>query len=308
MKKPLRILLTVILTIIAVPLVLLMLISLLFGFANRTNGRLLSSGEMRKYLLYVPPSYDASRATPLIINLHGFAQWPANQANVSQWNELADEEGFIVVYPQGSNFPLRWRLRTANPDSFADAKKDVTFISDLIDELSAKYTIDPERIYASGLSNGAGMSFMLACDLSERITAIGGVAGAYVTPFASCHPTRTVPLIAFHGKADPIVPFNGGATQPEGSRLPDIPQWVEAYAQLNGCQLKPEIILQSGAIEGFRYSSCKQTSEVIFYTIEDGGHSWPGGGNLPKWIVGKTTQEIDATRLMWEFFKQYSLE
>ena len=308
MKKALRFLISTILTVLVIPLALLLLFSLAFSIANKTNGRLISSGEMRKYLLYVPESIQSTQATPLVINLHGFAQWPANQANVSQWNNLADEEGFIVVYPQGSDFPLRWRLRNADATSLPDAEKDVNFITDLIEKLSGEYNLDHNRIYASGLSNGAGMSFMLACDLSEQIAAIGGVGGAYVTPFMSCQPSRPVSLIAFHGMADPIVPFHGSQPQPQVGQLPDIASWVNTYAERNGCSLTPEVILTSGAIEGIRYPQCYENSEVIFYTIADGGHSWPGGGVLPEWIVGKTTQEIDATQLMWEFFMNHPLD
>ncbi len=308
MKKAIRILINTILTVLVIPLALLLFLSVAFGIANKTNGRLISSGEMRKYLLYVPKSYDSTQATPLMINLHGFAQWPANQAKVSQWNKLADENGLIVVYPQGSNFPLRWHLQSAEPTSIPDAEKDVKFISDLILKLSAKYSIDPDRIYASGLSNGAGMSFMLACDLSEQIAAIGGVGGAYVTPFESCQPSRPVPLIIFHGMADPIVPFHGSQPQSQVGRLPDIPSWVNGYAVQNGCNLEPVTFLMSGAVKGVRYLQCDENADVIFYTIADGCHSWPGGGVLPEWIVGKTSQEIDATQLMWEFFMKHTLD
>jgi polyhydroxybutyrate depolymerase len=176
-----------------------------FRIINPTNGSLVSAGEKRSYLLYVPESYDPTVPTPLIITLHGFAQWPANQAGVSQWNELADEYGFIVVYPAGTGFPMRWRTWGA-PGSDTDPMQDVTFISDLIDKLSAEYNIDPARVYANGLSNGGGMSFVLSCKLSERIAAFGSVAGAYSLPWGECNPARPLPAIVFHGTADPIVP------------------------------------------------------------------------------------------------------
>ena len=305
MKKILKIIFTILLTILAIPLIILFLISFAFGIANRTNGRILSSGELRKYLLYVPTSYDASTPTPLVINIHGFSQWPANQAQVSQWNAVADEFGFIVVYPEGTGFPLRWSLRNADPESAVNAQKEVTYFSDLIDRLESQYNIDPSRIYANGLSNGGGMSFLLVCDLADRITAIGSVAGAYITPFESCKPSRSVPMIAFHGVVDPIVPFHGGPSGSFEVPFPDIPTWVSQYAGNNGCRLQPEILLESENVTGIRYVGCDQDAEVVFYTIADGGHTWPGGKALPEWITGKTSQEINATRLMWEFFRQY---
>lgn len=305
MKKILRIILTILLIIIAIPLIILMLLGIVFGIANRTNGRILSSGELRKYLLYVPPSYDAGTPTPLVINIHGFSQWPANQAQVSQWNAVADEFGFIVVYPEGTGFPLRWRLRSTDPTSNLDAQKEVTFISDLTDKLGNEFNIDPSRVYANGLSNGGGMSFLLACDLADRITAIGGVGGAYITPFESCHPSRPVPMIAFHGVVDPIVPFHGGPSGSFEVPFPDIPTWISQYAAMNNCDLSPEPLLETVTVSGIRYTNCDQDAEVVFYSIADGGHTWPGGQPLPEWITGKTSQEIDATRLMWEFFQGF---
>ena len=145
----------------------------IWNLLDRTNGSLVSSGEKREYLLYVPESYDPTSAqnVPLVINIHGFSQWPANQANVSQWNQLADEEGFIVVYPSGLGIPKRWRVtRTAEDPTGVDI--ELQYYRDLIDKLSTEYAIDPERIYVNGLSNGGGMSLRLACSLSDRVAAI----------------------------------------------------------------------------------------------------------------------------------------
>ncbi len=173
--------------------------------ADRTNGSLMSSGQERRYLLYVPETADLSQPIPLILTLHGFAQWPANQADVSQWNALADAHGFLVVYPAGTGFPKRWDA--ASP---AAENEDIVFLSDLIDALSSEYPIDPNRIYINGLSNGGGMSFAFSCAFFERVAAFGSVAGAYVTPWQNCEQARPVPAVIFHGDADPIVPFTGG--------------------------------------------------------------------------------------------------
>ncbi|MCJ7696299.1 MAG: alpha/beta hydrolase-fold protein [Anaerolineaceae bacterium] len=302
-----KVILRIVLVLIAIPLLALVIVSVIFGIANRTNGRIMSSGELRKYLVYVPESYNPDEPVPLVITIHGFAQWPANQMRISQWNDLADEYGFIVVYPSGTGFPLRWRVHSEDPES-GDPEKEVLFISDLIDKLEEQYNIDPNRIYANGLSNGGGMSLLLACNLSERIAAIGGVAGAYVTPLEKCNPSRAVPLIVFHGVADPIVPFHGGPSGSFDIPFPDIPIWAGDYALKNSCDLKPIILLDSGAITGVRYADCANGTTVEFFTIVDGGHTWPGGEALPEWITGKTSMEIDATGLMWEFFSQYQVD
>lgn len=276
-----------------------------FLISNWTNGKIVSSGETRRYLLYVPNSYDPNTATPLVFNIHGYAQWPANQSNISNWNDLADEEGFIVVYPMGTGLPLQWATSTAVDDS-PEAMKEVVFISDLISQLSALYNIDPQRIYASGLSNGGGMSFMLSCTLADRIAAIGSVSGAYLYPWEGCNPARPVPLIAFHGIDDQVVPYFGGPSQMFDVPFPDIPEWMAEYARRNDCSAESQLPPQ-GQVTGLRYTDCSENADVVFFMIADGGHSWPGGDPLPKFIVGKTSQEIDATRTMWQFFLDHPL-
>ncbi len=274
---------------------------IIWNILDRTNGSLISSGEKREYLLYVPKSYDPTSAqnVPLVINIHGFSQWPANQANVSQWNQLADEEGFIVVYPSGLGIPKRWRVtRTAEDPTGVDI--ELQYYTDLIDKLSAEYAIDPERIYANGLSNGGGMSLRLACSLSDRVAAIGGVAGAYLVDLEEC--SGGVPGIFFHGQADKIVPYEGGPSERFPIDFPYIPTFVEDYAQLNGCDANESVFLDKDHVRGVRYEGCDPGADVVFYTISDGGHTWPGGNDLPERITGKTTHEINATRLMWEFF------
>ena len=272
---------------------------------NRTNGQIISSGEKRKYLLYVPESYDPAAPTPLVFNIHGFAQWPANQMRVSGWNKLADQHGFIVVYPSGTGFPLRWRVSEdlANPGG---PEKEVAFFSDLIDKLEDEYNVDSSRIYASGLSNGGGMTLLLACKLSDRIAAVGSVAGAYLFDFEDCQPDRPVPAIFFHGKEDQIVPYEGGPSERYTLPFPNIAEFIHSYAAKNGCDLSPATVFDTANVSGLRYQGCIGNAAVVFYTIADGGHTWPGGSPLPEWITGKTSQEIDATALMWEFFQDFS--
>jgi polyhydroxybutyrate depolymerase len=294
--------------LIGIPLVLLGLVVLValvgaaaYMLSDRTNGTIDSAGEERSYLLYVPESYDPAKPTPLVISIHGFVQWPANQMQTTLWNDLADQYGFIVVYPSGTGFPKRWRA------GGSDSNPDVTFISDLIDQLESEYNIDPARIYANGLSNGGGMTVLLSCDLSERIAAIGSVAGAYSLPWSACHPKRPVPAIVFHGTADPIVPYLGGISGDSRFNLPAIVGWVEELARRNGCQGTPTEIPSSGEVSGVLYDGCTDHADVAFYTITGGGHSWPGGKPLPEFIVGRTTRDIDATKTMWSFFQQHPL-
>lgn len=272
----------------------------------RSNGEVLSGGRKRSYLLHVPKSYQPSRPTALVICLHGFAEWPAHVMRLSHWNQLADEAGFLVVYPSGSSFPLRWHCggRFSRQEQ---AQRDVRFISDLIDQLKQEYNLDEGRVYANGLSNGGGMSFLLASQLSERIAAMGSVGGAYVLPWTEFHPKRPVAAMLFHGTADRIVPYHGKSWGTSGFSLPDIPEWVQTLAARNGCQTNAVPLPASGSVSGVRYPGGTNHADVVFYTVAGGGHTWPGGKPMAAFIVGKTTADVDATRLMWDFFQEHPM-
>jgi len=283
-------------------------LGIVFLLTNRTNGKITSSGRVRRYLLYVPETYDESVPTPLVICIHGFVQWPAHQQTLSGWNSLADEHGFIVVYPQGTGFPLRWNTYTldGNPDPM---QEEVQFFLDLIESISKNYNIDPSRIYANGMSNGGGMSHVLACALSTRIAAIGCVAGAYLFGWECCQPERSVPVIAFHGTKDSIVPYEGGPSSLRSHSMDFRPveEWAANWARHNGCDDEPERIPRIGDVRGVRYSNAEQDVEAVLYTVEGGGHTWPGGDEIPRWIAGHTNHDVCATELMWAFFSKYAL-
>jgi polyhydroxybutyrate depolymerase len=198
-----------VLILITLPAVLALTEAVSYYVRNRSNGSIVSSGQKREYLLYVPKSYDRTKPTPLVISLHGAGGWPVQQMNLSEWNRVAEEQGFIVVYPSGTKGvgPRIWHVGRGS-----DLMKDVRFISELIDKLEASYNIDPTRIYANGMSNGGGMSFVLSCTLSDRIAAVGMVGAAQTLPWNWCTDRRPVPMIVFHGTADPMAPYNGGGS------------------------------------------------------------------------------------------------
>jgi polyhydroxybutyrate depolymerase len=160
-----------------------------------------SGGQTRHYRLHVPPGYRPDEPVPLVINLHGLGSSMDQQALLSGASEKADEAGFVVVYPQGSDVPRMW-----HGEPSPAGREDVQFIRELVAHLQERLNIDPDGIYATGFSNGGGMAHRLACDLSDTIAAIGPVAGAYLLD-ERCAPERPVPVIAFHGTADPIVPY-----------------------------------------------------------------------------------------------------
>lgn len=188
-----KIVIRAVLIVIGLPLVVILIAVVSFYASfyslNRATGTVLSSSQEREYLLYVPPSYDRTKPTPLVISLHAAALWPATQMEISHWNKLADEKGFIVVYPSGTTpsgggtgaLPKIWLLRREE-----NLSANVRFISDLIDKLEATYNIDPARIYANGFSNGGSMAFALSCRLSDRIAAAGTVSAAQDQPASRC--------------------------------------------------------------------------------------------------------------------------
>jgi polyhydroxybutyrate depolymerase len=157
------------------------------------------------------------------------------------------------------------------------------------------------------MSNGAGMSDLIACELSAKVAAIGGVAGAYINPRDACQPDHPVPVIAFHGTDDPIVPYYGGDSRDNRYIFLPVENWAAYWAEHNLCDISPEIFQVTKKITRISYTQCDEDGEVIFYSIEDGGHTWPGGEELPIWIAGKTNQEINASELMWEFYNNHTL-
>ncbi|MBI1733092.1 MAG: poly(3-hydroxybutyrate) depolymerase [Gammaproteobacteria bacterium] len=311
-----KILIGTILGIIGIPATLVLILQAgfyaLFYYPNRANGTIVSSGTEREYFLYVPPRHDRSTPTPLVISLHGAGAWPAHQREISQWNSVADEHGFIVVYPSGTTvtgsgggtgvWPKVWLMQ---PESVL--AKDVRFISDLIDKLTADYNIDPARIYADGLSNGASMAFALSCRLSDRIAAVGAVAAAHMLPWSWCNDPRPVPMIAFHGDADPVIPYNGGTSWTAPNLFPSIPSWTENWARRNGCEPNPIESEIEADVTRREYTGCADNAGVVLYTIRGGGHSWPGGKPMPEWWVGPTSRSIEASRQMWAFFREHRL-
>ena len=288
-----------VLSVLSLPPLLALVEAVSFRIDNRNNGAIISAGQKREYLLYVPKSYDATRPTPLVISIHGAGGWPVQQMRLSGWNRVADREGFIVVYPSG--------IATRGPRIWHQDAGDVAFISQLIDKLAASYNIDRTRIYANGMSNGGGMTFTLSCRLPDRIAAVGVVGGAQIAPWKSCGDRTAVPMITFHGTADPMALYNGGSSWVVADALPAIPTWVANWAKRNRCDTKPIDSAVAADVTRREYSHCADGSEVVLYSIIGGGHTWPGGEPMPEFFAGTTSRSVDATRVMWEFFSAHPL-
>lgn len=256
-------------------------------------GEIESGGVTRDYLLHIPANAQSRHPAPLILNFHGLTSNAQEQESVSGMSTVADEYGWYVAYPNGLD--EHWSVF---PNQ--EGKADLQFVRDLIDSFLAAYPIDARRIYATGISNGGGMANRLACDMADVIAAIAPVAGAY-NAWKNCAPARPVPVLAFHGLDDRIVPYEGVG---RGNASPPIRDWASAWADRNGCDTAPSIVSQTLTMTVEQWNNCKSNAAVVLYTLGGHGHSWPGSSVMPAAI---TSQEADATRLMFEFFGQYAL-
>lgn len=300
------------LVVLGLPLAFLLAAVGYIEVLDRTNGTIVSAGEEREYLLHVPPSYDGAEPAPLVISFHAGATWPAQQSNLTRWNRLADEHGFLVVYPSGRgeigflDLPRIWPVERE-----ADRTRDVRYVTELIDRLEATYNVDSTRIYANGMSQGGAMAFVLSCALSDRIAAVGTVAAAQALPFDWCTDDRPVPVIAFHGTGDELVPYRGGPLgdpfNPVKPIYPAVPDFIGRWARRNRCAPVPVESAVAPDVDRLDYRDCPDGAEVVLYSVRGAGHIWPGGKPLPEWRVGPNSDGIDATGRMWEFFSEHPL-
>ncbi|OLF13632.1 extracellular catalytic domain type 1 short-chain-length polyhydroxyalkanoate depolymerase [Actinophytocola xanthii] len=259
-------------------------------------------GRERGYLLHVPPG--AEGRLPVLLVLHGGGGNARQVAGQTGLSDLADEAGFLVVYPNGSGRTslLTWNAGACCGYAQRQGIDDVAFLSALLDEVLADQLADPERVFVTGMSNGAMMSYRLACELSDRITGIAPVAGALnVTP---CRPTRPVSVLAVHGTADELVPYDGG---PPAQPAPGNESWVNAsvadsvgfWVDHDGCR-RPATERTEGAVTTATYAGCAEGSEVVLHTVAGGGHAWPGG-RRSRSEADPVPPEPDASRLVAEF-------
>ncbi|HMA35061.1 MAG TPA: PHB depolymerase family esterase [Chloroflexia bacterium] len=267
------------------------------------TGTLTFGGYTRTYLLHLPPAYHGDTPFPLVVNIHGGAGNAAGEVRLTGMNPEADRQGFLVVYPDGTgrleDKLLTWNAGTCCGYALAHQVDDVGFVRALIAELGRHYAIDPRRVYATGMSNGGMMAYRLGCELADQIAAIAPVAGAQ--DGLRCRPAQPVAVIAFHGTADDHVPYAGGhgsaALSPAVDR--SVAYAMAFWAQADGCAARPQTATQ-GHIVHDTYTGCTGATAVELYTVQDGGHAWPGG---VAWPGGPPpTQEIAASRLLLAFF------
>lgn len=302
------------------------------GSEDRT---LTFDGVHREYTLHVPASYDGEAPAPVVFNFHGLGSGPAQQDAFSNLPAEAGERGYVVVSPQGlvTSLPVAGGLETTywnvapsvdtsdlDPDVLSAAADDLGFVDALLDELEAELCLDPERVYAAGMSNGAAMSMALACT-SDRFAAVSPVAGAnFVT---RCDTDTPPPVIGFHGTEDALAPYDGGDVFGFPLGLPGAVDQMEEVAVAAGCAADPQVEAIGDDVELRRWTGCPDGHDVEHYTVLGGGHTWPGvttylgtdlfdaaadrgdsalTGLAITRVLGNQTETIVATDLLLDFF------
>jgi len=277
--------------------------------ARDGSGTIESGGVSRAFLIHVPASYDGRTEVPLVIALHGGGGLPSGMPRLTGLDSVSDRYGFIVVYPAGLS--RHWKDgRTAE----LSGPEDVVFIDALLHKLEADYRIDRNRVYATGISNGAIFSLRLACDLGGEIAAVASVAGSNPANFKGDCGKSAVSVMMINGTADTFVPYAGGAVAPDflGNRgeVAPVSQTISFWAAANGCNPTPRTTAvahkdpsDSTTTDIEIFDGCRARTAVELYTVDGGGHTWPGGLQyLPESIIGSTSRDFDASETMWQFF------
>ncbi len=285
--------------------------------AGSATVRFAAAGKSGSYILDVPPG--ANRPTPVVLDLHGYLEPPVLERLGSGLGEFGSKHGFITVTPTIDEPGLpRW--------DFTPGGKDIDYLSALLTHVQSTLCVDRRRVYAAGLSMGAFTTSALACRLSDRLAAVAPVAG--LQDFDWCRPKRPMPVVAFHGTADPIVSYTGGSgpnarllPAPDGSGAraqgggpavngpgpQSIPADAAAWARRDGCGGTPARRRVTADVDLISYP-CPVNGSVELYSVLGGGHTWPGSSlPSPAPFTGTTTKSIDANRIIWDFFRAHPM-
>lgn len=275
----------------------------------RVNGTMNIDGLSRTYLLNLPPNYNDASDFALVIGLHGGAGSATQMEKNYFLTEKANKENFAIVYAEGIQSDGILKARTWNAGTCCDYAvekniDDVKFISLLIDELLKNYPkLNRKKVYVTGMSNGAMMSYRLACELSNKIAAIAPVAGSMVTT-QPCVSIRPVPVLHIHSKLDTKVPYNGGKST-FGFIIPPVEQGINAWLKNNSCNTTSKTVQNFEKYSIAKWANCTNSSVEIYLT-KDGGHSWPSGEKVRS-DADETSTAINANDVIWDFFKKYQL-
>jgi polyhydroxybutyrate depolymerase len=307
---------------------LILLVPLIQGLTSdllppdHVRGELKTPQGIREYVIHVPTTCTKTKPAPLVIMIHGFGGTAVNAAKETSWSAKADQESFIIVYPEATR-PNRLKPQNfrTNPQAWNDGSgrfhaaieniDDVAFIGELIDKIAEEYAIDFERIFITGFSNGASMTFRLGAELSQKIAAIAPVAGT--SWIENPNPQPAISVCYITGTTDTLNPINGGSPKlafggkDQGERAkPPVQHFIDQWLMGIDCPLTPTLDETSNTVRKRVYSNGRDHTELIYITVENHGHHWPGGeGQLPNFLAGKQSDKLNATNAVWEFFKSH---
>ncbi len=290
---------------------LLALLSSAGALAAMSSGshelRLNHAGSERRFIVHVPKTYRTDRPAPLVLALHGGGGSMEVMARDRLYGLVAQSEasGWIVVFPNGYS-RLAGKLATWNAGICCGAARDkgsddVGFLRAVVADVQQRLRIDPQRIFATGMSNGGMMSYRLACEASDVFRAIAAVAGTDGT--TACRPGRPVPVFHLHAKDDDRVLFNGGSGSASDTHADfvSVPATVDKWARLNACSAPAQRVLDKPGVVCEVRSGCQDGAEVRLCVTDSGGHAWPGGR---KALGGRGSDALDATQAIWDFFER----
>lgn len=270
-------------------------------------------GRERNYLLHIPPQETPTGGWPVVLVFHGGASNTETMVRFCGMNDKADEAGFLAVYPSGtgrSSRVLTFNAGNCCGRAMRDQVNDVKFTRAVLDDLARVTKVDPKRIYATGMSNGAIMCYLLASEMADRLAAIAPVAGPMGTK--TCSPSEPVSVCHFHGTADAFAPYRGGRGTRSVSRTDfySVEHSINAWVKANGCGNPTTKQLETKVDDGTQvtqtvYAGGRNGSEVVLYTIQGMGHTWPGRQSRARFL-GVTTKNISANDVMWDFFQRHA--
>ena len=283
----------------------LLLIVLVFSLSGKyvssqTTGSFLHNGITRSYTIFVPSTWSPDKNFPMLLALHGLTQTGNSMMGFSNFNAYAEEFGFIVVYPNGiSN---SWNVGFPG-GSTAD---DVGFLIALIDTVNAAYATDLNRIYSTGFSNGGFMSYRLACEAGDRIAAIASVAGTMTSAsLSACQPSRNMPVMHIHGTNDFVVFYNGGFGNTSVNEVLTFWNTANECPSIPTIENLPDLVPEGSTVQKQTWTPCTDSTEVTFYKINGGGHTWPGSVGTTG--SGNTNRDIIASEEIWKFVSRFQL-
>ena len=278
-----------------------------------------AGGDAGAYIQELPPAYAGRNPLPVVVDLHGYDVTAADQVEATGFGYYGNLDGFITITPQVARHLPYWTTGFKS--------KDVAFLRGVISRVESTLCVDQNRVFVSGYSNGAVMASVLACVDAAQVAAIAPVAGL-ANP-AGCKPSRPVPVVAFHGTSDPLLPYSGGLSAeayklplppgtkgtisqllgsnvPQSTKGPSIPKTTAAWARREGCGLQPSTRSVAKNVSLISYS-CPNGNAVELYRIKGGGHTWPGSVlDSESRTLGATTMAISADKIIWSFFASHA--